>query len=322
MFASSAVLLLASVMAAAPAPAEPTTVDVPDALLSITCPLELSGIVWLPSQQRYLMVSDDTGLKEKKTYHAPILISAKTLLKVDPEPVSILGLEKLDDAESIALGPDGTVLVSTSHSLDAEGHSKPARRQLLWLAPKGAAFEVKGRLDLSEVRDTRGRTLAEVVSGRPGPVDIEGMDFRAGALYLGFKAPLAEDGAATVVKLDAIAKALEAGRVAPESVEVFVRTALMVPGPDGQRVPEGVADLRFLSDGSLLLLGNAPKGGRPDGGGAAWWLKDTKGPAVMLRRFLGLKPEGITLTPDGSALAIVFDRGKETPEWVSVPLPH
>jgi hypothetical protein len=75
-----------------------------------------------------------------------------------------------------------------------------------------------------------------------------------------------------------------------------------------------------MQDGSLLVLANAPKGGTPDGGGALWKLVAGSGSGsspVLLERFVGLKPEGISISADGASAIIVFDRDGQQPMWLS-----
>ena len=76
------------------------------------------------------------------------------------------------------------------------------------------------------------------------------------------------------------------------------------------------------------LMANSPKHLPPDGGGALWWLgaEALRAPGAgsprLLRRFPGLKPEGVTLSPEGDALIIVFDRDRQQPLWLRLPLPR
>ena len=43
--------------------------------------------------------------------------------------------------------------------------------------------------------------------------------------------------------------------------------------------------------------------------------------AELVGRYKGLKPEGVTLTPEGDALLLVFDRDQEPPLWMRAALP-
>jgi hypothetical protein len=42
--------------------------------------------------------------------------------------------------------------------------------------------------------------------------------------------------------------------------------------------------------------------------------------AALVRRFPGLKPEGVTVAPDGKTLTLVFDRDRRDPLWMTWPL--
>lgn len=297
-------------------------VAVPERLRAVTCPPELSGLAWAAPLDGYLAVSDDTGLKANKTYHAPFVLLLSRAGALDAQPVPLKGVASLDDAESITRGPGDTFFLTTSHSHDREGRVRPARRQLLWLSLDGRALAVKAALDLTAVADAQGRSLARLAAGRDGDLDVEALAFRDGDLLVGLKSPLDDAGAATIVRLAGVEQSFAAGRVAPESVSAWARLHLDVEGPDGAKAPEGVTDLLFLPDGTLVLTANAPKSGRPDGGGAVWAVKaPPSGAPELVRRFKGLKPEGVALAPDGRSLVVVFDRGQEVPQWARLALP-
>lgn len=307
-------LVALALLAAPPAPEDLT---VPAELLAKTCQPELSGLTWVPPLSRYLVLSDDTGLLDTPSWHAPWVFSFDERGRFDPAPRVLEGLETLDDAESITPGPDGTFFLTTSHSLTLKGKSKPPRRQLLWLGLAGERLEVKGRFDLTDF------PLPELVTGHAAELDIEALAWRDGALFVGLKAPLDDAGRAAIVRIER-ATALFAPKKKTKPLprpQVWARPLLEVPGPDGSLVPEGVTDLLFLPDGSLLLAANAPKSGRPDGGGAVWRLSGPEDPPVLVRRFPGLKPEGLSLTPDGREVAVVFDRGPAPAQWVRLALP-
>ncbi len=292
--------------------ATPVELSVPGALTAKSCPPELSGLTWVPSLSRYLTVSDDTGLLDTPSWHAPWLYTFDAEGHFDPAPRVLEGLESLDDGESITPGPPGTFFLTTSHSRSRNGKSKPARRQLLWLALDGERLSVKGRFDLSTL------PLDTLVTGHDDELDVEALAFREGALFVGLKAPLDDTGRAAIVRIPDIAAVFKGAPAAPV---VWSRPKLEVPGPDQVSVPEGVTDLLFLPDGRLVLAANAPKSGKPDGGGAVWRLDAPDGKPVLLHRFLGLKPEGLSLSPDGKQLVVVFDRGQDPAQWVHLPLP-
>lgn len=303
--------LVAIVALGAPAP-EPLPVGVPDALLAVTSMPEPSGVLWSPALSRYLIISDDTGDKQRGTHHAPWLFAMSRDGVLDPAPVPIVGLEKLNDAEALCAGPGRSLFLATSHSPNRKGHDKSERRLLLHLEPSGAALKILGTLDLAAAFSGAG-ALA-------GPVDIEGLAFREGALYIGLKAPQTAAGAALIFRVRDLLTALRAGALGPGQLERFAEVPLRAEGASGP-VVQGISDLSFLPDGSLALLANSPKKSPPDGGGALWWLRPGQAP-VLVRRFPGLKPEGITLAEDGRSLVIVIDRDRQQPLWLRQPLPQ
>jgi len=302
--------LILAVLAAPP----PETLVVPPALSAKTCNPELSGITWVPALKRYVALSDDTGQLDTPTWHAPWVFTLDLQGEFDPQVRVLEGLESLDDAESITPGPDGTYFLTTSHAMTKKAKSKPARRQLLWLAVDGERLVVRGRFDLSTLE------LERVAAGKDDELDIEAVAFRDGALFVGLKAPLDEKGRASILRVADIVSAFD-GKSKP-AVTRWASPLLEVPDAEGKPVPQGVTDLVLLGDGRLVLAANAPKSGKPDGGGALWLLEKADAKPVLLHRFgQGLKPEGLTLTPDAKRIVVVFDRGQDVSQWVHVPVP-
>ena len=86
---------------------------------------------------------------------------------------------------------------------------------------------------------------------------------------------------------------------------------------------QGLTDLAFGPDGALYLCANAPKSGTADDGGTLWRIAQPRGgrmTATILRRFPGLKPEGVAVGPAGKTLGLVFDRDGGEPVWTTWPL--
>lgn len=310
-------MLLRSVLlflaAAVPEPRpQPQPVSVPARLGEVTRAPELSGLVWSPALGRYLVVSDDTGLEDSGTNHAPFVLAMSADGRLDDTPVPIVGLDALNDAESICAGPLGTFFLLTSHSPNREGRTKRARRQLLHLDLDGRSLKVRGRADLTQLQG--GGLLGRAGPTGELPLDLEAVAYRDGALYVGLKSPLSSKGEALILRLDDAVAQLAQGRVRAASVSRWAALALCP-----EAACEGVSDLAWLPDGSVLLVANAPKGGTPDGGGSLWRYRPG-GKPELLRRFPGLKPEGVSLTPKPS-VAIVFDRRDEVPLWLELPIP-
>jgi hypothetical protein len=302
-------------------PADVKTINVPAALASVTSNPELSGVAWSAALDRYLVVTDDAGLRERGTNHRPLVLALSKEGVLDKEPIVIQGIAALNDPESICAGPEGTFFLVTSHSVNRKGKTGHDRRQLLWLRLQQRSLVVKGKLDLTAIDGVRSLLELADLPG-DGLLDIEAVTYHDGALFIGLKSPLSPAGEATVVRLAEPERAFRSGRISAASVTRFARIPLCV-NVEGKRVCEGISDMLFLSDGSLALTANSPKGGEKDHGGALWrvGLPIAKSPPTLVRRFPGLKPEGVTFAPDGRSLTIVFDCDQETPRWAQIPLP-
>jgi hypothetical protein len=296
-------------------------VRVPPELAAVTSSPELSGIVWSPSLRRYLVVTDDSGLRSRGTNHQPLLLGLGADGVLDQTPIPIYGVRAINDAESICAGPHGSYFLVTSHSPNHENKTGAERRQLLQLAQGKRGLQVTGRLDLTRIKG--GRSLLELAGLPPGGrLDIEAITYRDGALFVGFKSPLTLRGEAVIVRLSRPRESLRDGELAESTVERFAAVPLCAPA-EGRQVCQGISDMTFLADGSLVLTANAPKGGPKDHGGALWQLPAPVGSRapVLLARFARLKPEGVTLSVTGRSLVVVFDCDEQAPRWTEVPLP-
>lgn len=285
---------------------------VPDSLLEITTMPEPSGVVWSKELSRYLVISDDTGRKDRGTNHAPIVFAVSKSGVFDEAPVPIIGIEKLNDAEAICPGPAGTYLLATSHSANRKGHERAERRMLLELALRGRALYVLRSLDLLNAISAA-RVIPE------GGADIEALAYREGSLYVGLKAPQTLQGSALILRIAEFDTSLKTGYIEPRRIERWAELPLQVMN-GGVPVLQGISDMTFLAGGALAVLANSPKHLPPDGGGALWLVKQAV-PPRLLRRFVGLKPEGVTPAEDGKALLIVIDHDRQQPLWLRQPFP-
>ncbi|HMU39444.1 MAG TPA: hypothetical protein PKE31_10555 [Pseudomonadota bacterium] len=294
---------------------DPSPIVVSDELLAQTSMPEASGVVWNTQLQRYLVISDDTGKKELGTNHAPWLFLLAKEGVFDRAPIPIVGIEKLNDAEAICDGPWGTYFLATSHSENKKGKKKADRRVLLHLKTVGKSLQVLASLDLAQAILDSGLIAS-------ASVDIEALSFRQKDLYVGLKFPLTPSGDAIVLRVADVLSTLKTGTIRKEQVTKFAEFPLQVPAANGPgMVREGISDMTFLPDGRLLLLGNSPKKLPPDGGGALW-MRNTDGSLSLLRRFVGLKPEGIAMSASKTSLVIVFDNDRKPPLWLHIPIPN
>ena len=304
------------------APATPTPMTVPPALLARS-QFEPSALLWSPRLERFVVVSDDTGLPDRDE-HAPWLFTMDIRGRVDAEPLAIAGLDRLSDLESIAPAPDGGLYVLASQSRSRKGKRPPARQRLVHVALAPGGARASAVVQLAGLLDAAGRpALAEL--GLPGTadLDIEGMTATAaGGLLLGLKGPLGPDGAAQIWHLARPDELLATGRLAAGELRLWGRVPLTVRADDVD-VAAGISELLELPDGSLLITATAtgPEPTRQDG--ALFHVAERAALARprFVRSFPGRKPEGLARSGDGDAIVMVFDAGAEAPLWMEQPWP-
>jgi hypothetical protein len=285
--------------------------------------MEMSGLAWAGALDRYLVVVDDSIDLVEDARHAPFVLALAPGGKVDADIVPIVGVEEIDDAESLTAGPDNTFYLLTSHAPNRQGKLAKARRQLLALKLEGRKLRVTGAVDLLHGKGDILKQLEKDGIAETA-VDLEAVAYRDGALYVGMKAPLLPDGAAGIFRIERLDEAFARGKLPKHSASLWGTVRLAVPSlAGGATVGEGIADLVFAPDGAIYLCANAPKGSPHDGGGGFWRIAAPAGgrmEAALVRRFPGLKPEGVTVAPDGKTLTLVFDRDRRDPLWMTWPL--
>jgi multidrug resistance efflux pump len=308
--------------ATAAAPASPLPMALPPALLARSR-FEPSALLWSPRLERFVVVSDDTGLADV-TDHAPWLFTMDVRGRVDPEPLVIAGIDKLSDLESIAPAPDGGLYVLASQSRSRKGKRPPARQRLVHVALAPGGARASAVVALAGLLDGAGReTLADLGLKSSADLDIEGMTVTAtGGLLLGLKAPLGPRDDAQIWHLERPDALLAAGDLAAGQLKLWGRVPLTVSA-DGATAPGGISELLELPDGSLLISATAtgPEPTRQDG--ALYHVADRAGLAQprLVRSFPGRKPEGLARSGSGDAIVIVFDAGAEAPLWMEQPWP-
>lgn len=305
--------------AVVPGPEQPAALTVPSELLARSR-FEPSGLVWIPALDRYVIVSDDTGLA-KQDDHAPWLFTMSAAGVVDKQPLVVSGVDQLNDVESIAVDAAGGLWLMASQSESGKGKRPESRRRLAHVViAKTGELRADKVIDFVTLLDSAPPALrASLGVIDTATLDVEGMAYRDGALFLGLKAPTDTDGRAMIWKVTAPDKLL-AGDLAGAQISVWARVKLSVQA-DGRSAPGGIADMVFF-DADTLVIGVTASGFNPQTqAGAIYTVKASGGDltARHVRTFPDLKPEGLAVAPGGKALAVTFDRGKDAAQWVVIP---
>lgn len=301
-------------------PADPSTAE-PSVLVrsgeAARIRFEPSGLVWVPSLERYLIVSDDTKTAER---HPVWLFTMSRDGVVDPRPVVVSGVDAITDLESITADDHNNIWVLASQSVNHKGERSAARSRLARLT-----FDKLGGLEVDKVIDFAGmldrarpdvRAALGVTDTRA--LDIEAMTYHGGALYIGLKAPLDSDGRAQIWRVGSPERLL-AGDLSGARLELWSKVKLMVE-VGGRPTPAAPADMIFWDDATMVFGVTASGIDTKWQDGAIYVAKPVGGELVPhhVRTFPNLKPEGLARSPTGE-LVVVFDRGGSPAMWAQLP---
>ncbi|MFA4838841.1 MAG: HlyD family efflux transporter periplasmic adaptor subunit [Candidatus Neomarinimicrobiota bacterium] len=292
--------------------------DVPRNLWSATS-FEPSGVAWSPELKEFLLVSDDTGINESTSEHAPYIFRMNELGNVDPQPQKLTGIASVNDLEGITAAGNDTFYLISSQNISKKGRRPVNREFLLKIIRKDSGFIVQDKVNLltlilqaypPEELKQLGLSLKE--SDQRPEINIEGIAYDGQTLYFGLKQPISETGA-IIWKLENPQTMFDAGKIEPGQFTLFGTVNLK--GPSGK--PAGISDMCFDLDGKLWALSTIPDAGQKEQLGALHRIDrftDGRLEAKTIVHFPGLKPEGLCFQ-GRTRLLIVFDKDNETPAY-------
>ena len=295
--------------------------NVPQALWSLTR-FEPSGVAWIPGMKKFLIVSDDTGIIDSKSEHAPFLFRMNALGTVDPQPQKLEGISSVNDLEGIAAAENDTFYLISSQNISKKGRRPVNREYLMQVICLGEEFVVQKKINfLSLIHETASLSelqilgLSQKESDDKPELNIEGIAFDGQALYFGLKQPISTAGA-IIWKLDNPPMLFEKNKIEAGQLTLFGTVNLK--RANGK--PAGISDMCFDPDGKLWALSTIPDAGEKDQIGALHRIDrfaDGRLEAKTIYNFPGLKPEGLCFQ-NRSSLLIVFDKDNATPAYCFV----
>jgi hypothetical protein len=277
--------------------------------------LEASGLLYLPDLRRLLVASDETPGKRAEAF---LLDSALRVEKTVP----IAGLERMDDMEAVAAGWGNSIYFLSSQSRTRKG-KLPAERKLLAKAGRsGGALVLEGKLALADSLEALAKRSPDapwspwlLAALAEGTLDIEGLAWKDGDLYLGVKAPL-RAGKALILRL-AGADSLLGGKSAagkspaPAAVSIWKEFAL-----HDARTGTACGISELLMRGREIFLLSTGKPAAGGHAGSLWILKDGAEAPALIRDFGGERPEGLAFDAGGDSLYVAFDNGDRGPSKI------
>ncbi|MFQ5665030.1 MAG: HlyD family efflux transporter periplasmic adaptor subunit [Candidatus Binatia bacterium] len=286
--------------------------------------LEPSGLAWLPTRNRFLIVSDDTGFPGSSE-HRPWVFTANEDGRFDVDPLPIAGVDAVSDLEAVTRAPDETLYLLASQSVSRTGHRPLTRQWLLRTELAAQGLKVTGKLAVYAQLLVRLDGSRRLTLGVSDQLDIEGMAWYKGGVILGLKAPQDVAGRARLWYLARVNKALAGAdsRAAPPDgapAEPDAGTQLSLFGTVflptcAAGAAGGISDL--LAEGDQLYILSTLPGGPPCG--SAWRIDLPLGHGTprKLADWPDAKPEGIARAGAGRLL-VVFDTGAATPRFAQL----
>ncbi|MBN2092273.1 efflux RND transporter periplasmic adaptor subunit [candidate division KSB1 bacterium] len=283
---------------------------------------EPSGITWLPQVGKYLIVSDDTGIPEATNDHAPYLFMMDETGTVESAPVTLNGINAINDLEAISRGENGIYYLVSSQNISKKGKRPGSREFIIKVAQEGEKFSTVEQVEFLSLL-LQSYTWSELnalglqkfeADGQP-VLNIEGAAYLNQALYFGLKEPVTDKGA-IIWKLENVDEIFKNQKLISGQLSLYGYVDL---GGFNKQFAS-ISDLTFDDNGILWALSTIADADDDEQMGGFHRINrfaDGRLEAVRLFNFPGLKPEGLCFQ-DARHLMIVFDRDKEIPAFCLV----
>jgi len=287
-------------------------ITIPTSLQNIAT-IEASGVAYLKDIKKYLVISDDTAHKKPVLY----LMNDEGIIE---EEVSILGLTRINDMEAITEGDAGELYVACSQSVNKKGRLPQERKLLVRFTRDRTVCRLDKKIYLFDlltraVKHNKGAPWAQFITSQEDTVtiNIEGMFYQEGNLYLGFRSPLLDEKA-VIIKIANIDRVFEENVLDEKSVALWKTFALKDTATE---TPMGISDL-YLHENRLLILSYAAetREGKTIHSGNLWAYDFKEDKLSLLKHLENLKPEGITFNPDRQEFLITSDHDNKGPSKI------
>lgn len=270
--------------------------------------IEASGLLYLENGGRFLLISDETE------NHLPMVYSMNRRGEVT-NTLAIQGIQRIDDMEAVCKGENGDIYISCSQSLNKKGHIPDDRKLLLRMENPGAILRVKNWVLLYDllrdaIEGSKDDMLNRLIPYHKNRMDIniEGIFFKDGAIFLGLKAPQ-DAGQAIILKIPQINTVLQKNRIPEKGIALWRTLPLIDPV---LKVSTGISDLCRYQDRLFILSyarieKNSPL--RKTGlkkFGCLWEYDFQRNRLSWIETFRNLQPEGIAVFSDSTSRGSVL----------------
>ncbi len=261
--------------------------------------IEASAALYLKDIDKYMLLSDDTP------DNSPLVFIMDLNGRVIKETL-IEGSDKINDMESVAEGQNGVLYIASSLGAGKKGKVKKSGKRLISVRRSGDTFSLIGMVDLhsllkeSALKESEAEWAGFILDGIAGKsLDIEGLFYRDGALFLGFKAPLL-NGQSMILKISDIDNVIKNKN---KTCQISLWQSVQLKGQ------EVISGMLYIND-ILYITGTPLKKKAGTRSGSLWKFDEKTGVVIRLIHFENFQPEGIAAGKNKDTLMICFDQGR------------
>ena len=273
--------------------------------------LEPSGLVYLPGQNKFILISDDTHESE------PHLFTLSPEGVVSESVQQIQGLGSIKDMEAIAQDETGKFYVASSQSADKDGDIPKDRRRLVRFIQNSDGFFEDKKTDLL-------KNLSELAVLYPEEnwveilkkenliedefiikMDVEGLIVKNDTAFLGLRSTFSEGDKLVILKIEQLDRLLREDDLLKGQVSISHKIDIAQGAPI-----QGISDMTLI--GNELYFLTAYNSGQEQGSlyKIPFDENESSGEPVKAEKikvFNEHKPEGIAYNSLTSELYIVFE---------------
>lgn len=272
--------------------------------------VEPSGLVFLPGQNSFLVISDDTHNSH------PDLFLMNPAGEIDKNVEKIEGLDEIKDMEAIALDEAGNFYVISSQSVDKDGDLPKERRRLVRFKQTADGYIEDKKTDLLKSLNDLAVMYPEeswvsilkkdnlIKDDFIIEMDVEGLIVQADAAYLGLRSSHADINKLVILKIENLSRLLEEDNFLRGQVSVSHKIDIGEIGSS-----QGISDMTLVDQ--KIYFVTADNFGNEVGSLYKVPFVPVNPESIVLaekmRDFNEHKPEGITYNSLTSELYVVFE---------------
>lgn len=272
--------------------------------------IEPSGLLFIKDLNQTLVISDDTGAEDRA-----YIYTMNNRGNIDKE-IEIDGIKNMSDMEAITTDENGFIYITSSLSKKKNGDIPTKRKKLIKVERTNFSFKLVSEINFHKALEgvalkNKKEAWAKFLLDKKKKgidVNIEGIVVRDNSLYFGLRdSSRRKDSQLVLIKISGVDSLFSTGKLNADQMSISAN----IPFPKHELfADEGVSDLAIINNELFILTVNNE--GKTGGRVFKTLLSDPNHHLTEVKRFYGLKPEGITRNSVTKNIIISFDQGSKT----------